>query len=84
MARSPWLLAAGDFGAIEMTFLRIIRRRALRERLSIREIALRTKLSRNIIQKYLWSGAVEPGFRVAERLSKLDPFAAKLLGWLKT
>lgn len=30
------------------------------------------------------SGTVEPEFKVAERPSKLDPFAAKLLGWLKT
>jgi hypothetical protein len=32
----------------------------------------------------LRSGAVEPEFKVAERPSKLDPFAAKLSGWLKT
>ena len=67
-----------------MAFLSIIRRWALREHLSIREIARRTKLSRNTIRKYLRSGAVEPEFKVAERPSKLDPFAAKLSGWLKT
>ena len=67
-----------------MAFLSIIRRWALREHLSIREIARRTKLSRNTIRKYLRSGAVEPEFRVAERPSKLDPFAIKLSGWLKT
>jgi len=54
------------------------------EHLSIREIARRTKLSRNTIRKYLRSGAVEPAFSVPERPSKLDPFAAKLSGWLKT
>jgi len=43
---SPWLLAAGDIGVIGMAFLSIIRRWALREHLSIREIARRTKLSR--------------------------------------
>jgi len=69
---------------IGMAFLSIIRRWALREHLSIREIARRTKLSRNTIRKYLRSGAVEPEFKVAERPSKLDPFAAKLSGWLKT
>ena len=67
-----------------MAFLSIIRRWALREHLSIREIARRTKLSRNTIRKYLRSGAVEPEFRVPERPSKLDPYAAKLAGWLKT
>ena len=67
-----------------MAFLSIIRRWALREHLSIREIARRTKLSRNTIRKYLRSGAVEPEFKVAERRSKLDPFAARLSGWLKT
>jgi transposase len=81
---SPWLLAAGDIGVIDMAFLSIIRRWALREHLSIREIARRTKLSRNTIRKYLRSGAVEPEFSVPERPSKLDPFAAKLSGWLKT
>jgi len=67
-----------------MAFLSIIRRWALREHLSIREIARRTKLSRNTIRKYLRSGAVEPEFRVPERPSKLDPYAAKLSSWLKT
>jgi transposase len=67
-----------------MAFLSIIRRWALREHLSIREFARRTKLSRNTIRKYLRSGAVEPEFRVPERPSKLDPYAAKLAGWLKT
>jgi len=40
------LLAAGDIGVIGMAFLSIIRHWALREHLSIREIARRTKLSR--------------------------------------
>ena len=39
-----------------MAFLSIIRRWALREHLSIREIARRTKLSRNTIRSYLRSG----------------------------
>ena len=67
-----------------MAFLSIIRRWALREHLSIREIARRTKLSRNTIRSYLRSGAVEPKFSVPERPSKLDPYAAKLAVWLKT
>lgn len=67
-----------------MAFLSIIRRWALREHLSIREIARRTGLSRNTIRKYLRSGAVEPQFRVADRPSKLDAYAVKLSGWLKS
>ena len=66
-----------------MALLSVIRRWALRDHLSIREISRRTSLSRNTIRKYLRSGAVEPKFKVPERPSKLDPFAAKLSHWLK-
>ena len=67
-----------------MATLSVIRRWALREQLSIREIARRTGLSRNTIKKYLRAGAAEP--RYAKRISpsKLDPFADKLSGWLKS
>jgi transposase len=68
---------------IDMALLSVIRRWALRDHLSIREISRRTSLSRNTIRKYLRSGAVEPKFKVPERPSKLDPFAAKLSHWLK-
>lgn len=67
-----------------MGLLSIIRRMALRERLSIREIRRRTGLSRNTIAKYLNAGTIEPKFTVPERPSKLDPFADKLAGWLRT
>ncbi len=67
-----------------MGLLNIIRRMALREKLPIREIARRTGLSRNTIKKYLNSGAIEPKFVAPDRPSKLDPFAEKLAGWLKT
>ena len=67
-----------------MGLLNVIRRMALREQLPIREIARRTGLSRNTIRKYLKSGAVEPTFATPERPSKLDLFAEKLAGWLKT
>jgi len=79
-------LAAGSGGlrSDRHGVLSIIRRWALREHLSIREIARRTKLSRNTIRSYLRSGAVEPRFSVPERPGKLDPHATKLLGWLKT
>ena len=67
-----------------MAFLSVIRRWHFREHLSIREICRRTGLSRNTIRKYLRSDAVEPAFKVPERPSKLDPFADRLSGWLKT
>ena len=66
-----------------MALLSVIRRWALRDRVSIREISRRTCLSRNTIRKYLRSGAVEPKFKVPERPSKLDRFADKLSHWLK-
>jgi transposase len=68
---------------IDMALLSVIRRWALRDHVSIREISRRTSLSRNTIRKYLRSGAVETKFKVPERPSKLDPFAAKLSHWLK-
>ena len=67
-----------------MGLLNIIRRMALREKLSVREISRRTGLSRNTTAKYLSAGTIEPKFAVPERSSKLDPFADKLAGWLKT
>ena len=67
-----------------MGLLNIIRRMALREKLSTREIARRTGMSRNTITKYLNAGTIEPQFTTPERQSKLDPFADKLTGWLKT
>jgi transposase-like protein len=60
--------------------LNIIRRMALREKLSTREIARRTGMSRNTITKYLNAGTIEPQFTTPERQSKLDPFADKLTG----
>ena len=50
-----------------MATLSVIGRWALREQLSIREIAGRTSLSRNTIKKYLRAGAAEP--RYAKRIS---------------
>jgi transposase len=66
-----------------MAFLSVIRRWALREDVSIREIARRTGLSRNTVRRYLRSGTVEPKFNVPKRTSKLDAFADKLAQWLK-
>lgn len=67
-----------------MALLSVIRRWHFREHLSIRAIARRTGLSRNTIRKYLRSEAVEPVFRTPDRPSKLDPFAERLAGWLRT
>ncbi len=67
-----------------MAFFSVVRRRALREHLSIPEIARATKLSRNTIPKYLRDGRAEPEFKVAERPSKLDPSAPRLSGRLQT
>jgi transposase len=69
---------------IDMALLSVIRRWHLREGMPIREIERRTGLSRNTIRKYLRAGEVEPKFKVPDRPSKLDPFAEKLSGWLRT
>ena len=69
---------------IDVATLSVIRRWALREQLSIREIARRTGLSRNTIRKYLRSGDQEPTYAKRASKSRLDPFAEKLAHWLKT
>ena len=69
---------------IDMDLLSVIRRWSFRDRMPIREISRRTGLSRNTIRKYLRSEAVEPQFQAPVRPSKLDPFAQKLSGWLRT
>jgi transposase len=67
-----------------MGLLNIIRRMHLRQKLSIRETARRTDLSRNTVTKHLAAVTIVPQFATPERTSKLDPFADKLAGWLKT
>jgi transposase len=61
-----------------MELLSVIRRWRLRDHFSIREISRRTGLSRNTVRKYLRSDIVEPKFNVADRTSRLDPYADKL------
>ena len=67
-----------------MGLLNVIRKLRLRQGLPIREIERRTGLSRNTIKKYLKDDTIEPKFATPDRPSKLDPFAEKLAGWLKT
>jgi DNA-binding transcriptional regulator LsrR (DeoR family) len=56
----PNAVSDGGNGVIHMGLLNIIRRMALREKQSIREISRRTGLSRNTIAKYLSAGTIEP------------------------
>ena len=56
-----------------MDVLSLIRRWHLREKMPIREISRRTKLSRNTITKYLVSGEVEPKYPERRSPSQLDP-----------
>ena len=58
-----------------MDSLSVIRRWHFREGLSIREIARRTKLSRNTIRKYLANGEVEPVYPTRKTPSKIDDYA---------
>ena len=67
-----------------MGLLNIIRRMHKRQKLSIREIARLTGVSRNTVTKHLAANTIEPKFATPERQSKIDPFADKLSGWLKT
>jgi len=62
--------------------LSVIRRWALREQMSIREIARRTGLSRNTVKKYLRAGEEAPRYAKRASSSKLDPYADKLATWL--
>jgi len=64
--------------------LNVIRRWALREQMSIREISRRTGLARNTVKKYLNSDEIEPSYPRRVSSSKLDPYAEKLALWLQT
>ena len=59
-----------------------IRRRYFRDKLSLREIARRTGLSRNTVRRYLREEISEPLYPKRQAPSKLDAFADKLVQWL--
>lgn len=63
-----------------MALLNVIRQWHLRDKISIREIARRTKLSRNTITKYLASGETSLRYPNRKSPSRLDPpYASELL-----
>ena len=66
-----------------MATLNVIRRWALRDQMSIREISRRTGLARNTVKKYLRSDETEPSYEMRGSSSKLDPYAEKLAAWLE-
>jgi transposase len=80
----PRAKSEGVKGVIDMGLLNVIRKLRLRQGSAIREIERRSGVSRNTIKKYLKADVIEPQFATPERSSKLDPFAEKLTGWLKT
>lgn len=65
-------------------FLKVFRKRALRVKVPIWELARRTGVSRNTIKKYFRKGIVAPAFQAPERPGKLDPCAKHLLAGLTT
>ncbi len=69
-----------------MAMLAKIRRMFHRERLSVREIARKTGLSRTTIDRWLKlnAGVTEPKYRARASVSKVDAYADTLVGWLKT
>ncbi len=66
-----------------MATLNVIRRWALRENMSIREISRRTGLARNTVKKYLSSEEIEPSYPRRVSPKKLDSYAEKLTSWLE-
>ena len=69
---------------INVAILSSIRRWHLRDRMPVREITRRTRLSRNTIRKYLANKVVEPRYPHRKTPNKLDDYAAKLTALLKT
>jgi transposase len=68
---------------IDVALVSVIRRWCLRDKLSIREVARRTGLSKNTVKKYLRDENLEPSYPKRKGPSKLDEFTATLVSWLK-
>lgn len=60
----------------------VIQRKHQRAGLAVREIALRTGLSRNTVKKHLASNVVEPTHPKLEQASQLDDYKQTLTDWL--
>jgi len=69
---------------IDVAILSIIRRWYLRDQIPLREIARRLGISRNTVRRYLRADVTVPAYPPRQSPSKLDGYAAKLSGWLKT
>jgi transcriptional regulator with XRE-family HTH domain len=67
---------------INVDLLSVIRGWHFRDGLSVREIARRTKLSRNTLAKYLANGEVELAYPKRNTPSKIDDYAEVLSSWL--
>jgi transposase len=67
---------------INVAILSSIRRWYFRDKLSLREIARRTGLSRNTVRRYLREDISEPLYPKRQTPRKLDAFADKLAQWL--
>ena len=64
---------------IDVAKLSVIKRWALHEQMSIREIGRRTGPSRDIVKKYLRADEEAPRYAKRASSSKLDPYADKLV-----
>ncbi len=69
-------------GVIDVALLSVIRRWRHRDKISIRQIAKRTGLSRITVRKYLARGVLEPKYSRPKAPSKLDDYANTLTSWL--
>ena len=67
---------------INVALVSVIRRWYHRENVSIREIAKRTRLSRNTVRKYIHAIELDPQYPDRVSPSKLDDYSPTLTSWL--
>ena len=67
---------------IDVALVSVMRRWHRRKKLSIREIARRTGLSRNTVRKYLANDEIEPRYPKRNSPSKLDDYEQTFTTWL--